>query len=1052
MANSPGGVEVGRVHIRAVPDTSRFAADLRKSLKRIEETVEVTVNVDGDLTKLRNAIRSYAQRSKRDQVELPVGADTSSASRTVTWWRARQRANAVEIPVQADLRRFRRDLGQVRRMLHSVGRGTAIGLTVAGLGGFGVAGIGATINGITQLAAALWSLAGVAGLIPGLMAGIAASLGTVLVGATGISAAFKALSSEQEGSGQAAVSMAKAQRTAARQVRDAQEGVVDAYRRVDEVAVRSARSVIAAERALADAQRDSRRAQLDLNRAREEAKDRLEDLALELEDAELSEREAELALARAKKHQLDTSRDRRASPLDLTGSAQAVQRAELQLRKIRDRNRDIREAAVEARKAGVEGADAVVAAQERAADAAQGVRDAEERLADSRADAARDQAAAQRGIADAQERLADAQLAMAEANESGAAGVDKVEAALANLSPSARALVETVWGLREAWKELRLDVQERLLRGIADSVARTAGSLLPTLRAGLGGIADELNTGTVAWLAWLGSEETLARFDQILGNTRDALAALEPAIRPFWDVVTKLTAESADFLPRLAEGFGTWISKISESLDGAISDGTFDSWVETGIEAAKQLGGVFYNVGSVLNGVFSASTEAGGGLLVSIEQITGRMAEWVQSDEGQEALVSFFTAVSELSAALWPVLATVATVIAKDLAPVLADFAVGMGPGVVTFFEALGEAFGELAPIAEPLGRAVGDFLVALTPMLPTLGQALAAVLPAVVALATEIADKLLPYIIRLFEWIEENPETFTKLVAVLWVAVTAVQALSAVVIPLATLFKALAPLLASTAGLIAVTVVAAIVHMVLWLDHVRGVLTGLWEYVWKPIWDFMWQAVEKAVGFIGASWETLKGGLTTAVQWVGEKVNGIVEFFTGLPEKIGSALSSVGDWIMGAFATAFNWVAEAWNNTLGGFEFSTPNVPGTDWGGVDIRIPTMNTIYVGPKNIGPEYWLASGGRVPGQGGWTADDVLARLSSDEFVVRSSAATAVGYDALEHINATGTLPHGGPVELGPRTLAALARLLKIELELDGVALGRAQSRTQKGLAF
>lgn len=60
---------------------------------------------------------------------------------------------------------------------------------------------------------------------------------------------------------------------------------------------------------------------------------------------------------------------------------------------------------------------------------------------------------------------------------------------------------------------------------------------------------------------------------------------------------------------------------------------------------------------------------------------------------------------------------------------------------------------------------------------------------------------------------------------------------------------------------------------------------------------------------------------------------------------------------------------------------------------------------------------LAEGGKVVGPGTPTSDSVPIRASRDEFMVRASAARAVGYDVLQHINNTGRLPGfrmGGPI--------------------------------------
>lgn len=52
---------------------------------------------------------------------------------------------------------------------------------------------------------------------------------------------------------------------------------------------------------------------------------------------------------------------------------------------------------------------------------------------------------------------------------------------------------------------------------------------------------------------------------------------------------------------------------------------------------------------------------------------------------------------------------------------------------------------------------------------------------------------------------------------------------------------------------------------------------------------------------------------------------------------------------------------------------------------------------------------FAAGGRVRGPGSRTSDSIDARLSNDEFVIRASSASSVGYETLDAINRTGMIP-------------------------------------------
>lgn len=94
---------------------------------------------------------------------------------------------------------------------------------------------------------------------------------------------------------------------------------------------------------------------------------------------------------------------------------------------------------------------------------------------------------------------------------------------------------------------------------------------------------------------------------------------------------------------------------------------------------------------------------------------------------------------------------------------------------------------------------------------------------------------------------------------------------------------------------------------------------------------------------------------------------------------------------------------------------------------------------------------FATGGRIFGPGGPTADRVPIMASSDEFMIRAKAAQSVGYDTLDYINRTGTLPGffaGGRIRrVSPMNAAAVPpRAAGATLSADAIAqLGGIVSR-------
>jgi phage-related protein len=106
-----------------------------------------------------------------------------------------------------------------------------------------------------------------------------------------------------------------------------------------------------------------------------------------------------------------------------------------------------------------------------------------------------------------------------------------------------------------------------------------------------------------------------------------------------------------------------------------------------------------------------------------------------------------------------------------------------------------------------------------------------------------------------------------------------------------------------------------------------------------------------------GAAWGAIRS--TASAAW---------GFIRQIPGWIGSAFSGIASSISGPFRSAFNFIASAWNNTVGGLSFSIPSwVPGI--GGNSFGVPRIPYFH-------------SGGVVPGVVG---TNVLAMVQAGERV-------------------------------------------------------------------
>jgi len=123
-------------------------------------------------------------------------------------------------------------------------------------------------------------------------------------------------------------------------------------------------------------------------------------------------------------------------------------------------------------------------------------------------------------------------------------------------------------------------------------------------------------------------------------------------------------------------------------------------------------------------------------------------------------------------------------------------------------------------------------------------------------------------------------------------------------------------------------------------VNFIGPILGGLITVLGTVI-GWVFSAIGGIISFAGA----IGTGITKVVEFastVGTKINEVVGWFTGLPGKIGTAVSGIWDGLWTSFKGALNNIIRAWNNfsiTMGGgttpwgaewpsFTLNTPNIP----------------------------------------------------------------------------------------------------------------------------
>ncbi|WP_280404974.1 transglycosylase SLT domain-containing protein [Nocardia brasiliensis] len=502
--------------------------------------------------------------------------------------------------------------------------------------------------------------------LPALAATAAAGIAAIIVGSTGVVAAFKAATELTKNAGKDGEADAKARESAAKRVAQAQRSVEDAYRSAARSATQGQESIANGERNLGRAQRNAIDAQKSLNQARKDAATRIRDVNDALRGTATSEKQAYLATLRARQNLADAFKDGDASGLDIQELQVAITAADENYDEVKRRNAQLREEAADTNRKGIEGDEGVVRAKQSVTDAIESQAEAQRDLQRTVRDAAEANADAQRRIADA---LDDQGEALRASTEDVSTWERKYQEALANLSPNARRFVEDVRAMGGSWRDLRMQVQDGLFEGLSDDIRVLGERQLPVVKDGLTGIATGINGGLRAAIRYLSTDLAKTNLEGFFVNAGRASVQAGEAIEPLTRAVLNLSNTGSAFAPKLFGGLTEAVQKFDTKIAAMRADGSLARMIDNGIEKTKQLGRVIRDSFGVLREVFRATSTDGNNMLDSLERKMANLRTKLASESGQDSIRKFFEGARLAWDRLYPVLANIARIFTESVLP-----------------------------------------------------------------------------------------------------------------------------------------------------------------------------------------------------------------------------------------------------------------------------------------------------------------------------------------------------------------------------------------------
>ncbi|MBV2364260.1 phage tail protein [Streptomonospora nanhaiensis] len=386
--------------------------------------------------------------------------------------------------------------------------------------------------------------------------------------------------------------------------------------------------------------------------------------------------------------------------------------------------------------------------------------------------------------------LAVASIGMGDALEQALTGdAAEFREALEQISPAARQVVREVRALRPELQDLRDRVQDRFFRPLIGETEDLGRRLLPVLGDGMARVAAQMGDAARATTDFATSSQSLDFLDDLFDATAVSIGDAESALPNLLSGLAALGTVGLPYVQDLGAAFDDLAERFRDWAHEAAVSGRATAWIDGALETLRDLGDVAANVGGIIGSIFEGAGD--GGLLETIEDLTGELDDFLNTAEGIAAVEGLFQGVSDVGSALSPVLRSLVSAVGV-LAPIVGRLAIALGPVLTTAIDGLTPALAELEPglqavlggleegvaalvdsgALEMLGIAFSDILIALAPLLPVLGQLTGVVLlalsdilialaPALATVATEIADNLAPHL-------PELSAAFTDLVVAL--------------------------------------------------------------------------------------------------------------------------------------------------------------------------------------------------------------------------------------------------------------------------------------------
>jgi phage-related protein len=532
--------------------------------------------------------------------------------------------------------------------------------------------------------------------------------------------------------------------------------------------------------------------------------------------------------------------------------------------------------------------------------------------------------------------LIQAKMTMKIATSGVTAALKGEEGAMKKLTESGRGFVKAVKGLTPEWNGLKRSVEASTFAGLGKVLRGVASNTLPVLRKGLTGTGQVLNGLFKRMGGWLSSARFAKQFGNVLqGNNRTLRIlgrAAVPMLKGILNVFQALQPSGgrlAQKIVDIARAFKAWSS----------APGTADkirAFMDRAWKSAGNLWGILKNLGTTIRNVFGAATPAGGGLLKTLNDLTGRLARFTELASTKNAIAEWAQQGIDISGRLFSALGRGFQMIAPLFNPaILGGFMDMFGKMMPTIQSVVGVLQSALAPVLQTIGDAFAEngpkfaaLFEALKPLLGGIGAVIGQIISQALSMLGTIAAVITP-VVRVISGVLGPVLTkFAPVIAFVILAFTNWGGAIVKLIPI--VGKFLAPIVK-----LATWVAQKLGPAFRIAGKVIGLAVKAWWKVVSTVVGFIVRGVGKAFGFIArvigsalrVAWNivrTVWNGIKTVIGTVLKVIGTVVRTYFNIYKKIVQTVLNV---IKTVFRTVWNAIKSVVSGVLNAIKSVVSNV-----------------------------------------------------------------------------------------------------------------------------